>query len=67
MAMPSGKAPRPDGFTIDLFKSCWSFMKYEFHALKEDSRLKKIVLVDMNSMVLTLIAKDEGVDSLNRF
>lgn len=27
--MPNGKAPGPDGFTIDFYKACWDIVKTE--------------------------------------
>ena len=53
MTMPLGKAPGLDGFTIAFFKSCWSFIKEEVHALVEDTWVNKTVLRDFNAIFLT--------------
>lgn len=67
ISMPNVKAPRPDGFTIDFFKICWPFIEDEVQALVEDLRIHKIVLKALNATFLTLIPKEEGDDSLDRF
>jgi len=35
--MPSGKAPEPDRFTIDFYKTCWEIIKVEVWEVVEDS------------------------------
>ena len=37
--MPNEKAPRPDGFTMDLFKACWEVVKQDIYDIVEDSNL----------------------------
>jgi len=64
MAMPKDEAPGPHGFTIDFYKKCWSFIKNEVHAVVEYSRINKTILGALNATFLTLILKEEGVDSL---
>ena len=35
--MPNGKAPGPDGFTINFYKSCWEIVSVEVWEVVEDS------------------------------
>ena len=38
LQMEKGKAPGPDGFTIDFFQSCWDLVKEEIWEVVEESR-----------------------------
>jgi len=67
MTMPNREAPGPNGFTTDFYKACWPFIKEEVHALVEESMVNKSVLRALNATFLTLIPKEEGVDSPDRF
>ena len=42
--MHNGKAPGPDGFNIDFFKTCWEIVKHDILAMVEDSRNSKTIL-----------------------
>lgn len=64
--MPNGKAPGPNGFTIDFFKACSTNIKEEVYTLVEESRTHKSGLKALNTTFLTLIPKEEGVDSPER-
>eukprot|EP00253_Pinus_taeda_P016855 PITA_16855 len=59
--MPNGKAPRPDGFTIDFYKACWEITKTEVWEVVDDSRCSSSILKSLNSMIITLIPKEEEV------
>jgi hypothetical protein len=65
--MPSGKAPGPDGFTMDFFHYCWSMVREEVCALVEESRTSKKVLSSLNATFLTLIPKEECVTNPKQF
>jgi len=67
ISIPNGKACGPYGFTIDFYKACWPFIKEDVHALVEDFRVNKSILKVLNATFLTLIPKEEGVDTSNRF
>lgn len=56
--MEKGKAPGPDGFTVDFFQQCWDLVKDEVWAVVEESRRTGRVLKAFNSTFLTLIPKD---------
>jgi len=55
--MSNGKAPGPDGFNVDFFKTCWEIVKYEILDLVEDSRKFKTVLRLINEYYIELIPK----------
>lgn len=67
MSMPNGKAPGPDGFTIDFFKFCWPILKNNVHALVQESKTQKLVLKALNATFLTLIPKGDSADSPDKF
>lgn len=37
LQMEKGKAPRPDGFTVDFFQQCWDLVKEEVWEIVEES------------------------------
>jgi hypothetical protein len=55
--MPNGKAPSPDGFTVEFFKSCWEVVKHEVYGVVEDSRCSDSILKSLNAIMITLIPK----------
>jgi hypothetical protein len=59
--MPNGKAPGPDGFTVDFFKSCWDVVKHDIYGIVEDSRHSASILKALNSTFITLIPKENEV------
>ena len=65
--MASGKAPRPDGFTIDFFKACWDLVKLDVWAVVEDSRSSSSILKSLNSTFIALIPKQEDVVTPSKF
>jgi len=67
MSMPNGKAPEPNGFTIDFYKVCHPILKHDVHVLTEESRIQMFVLKALNITFLTLIPKGDLVDSLDKF
>eukprot|EP00253_Pinus_taeda_P029476 PITA_29476 len=42
--MQNGKAPGPDGFSVDFFKACWNIVKQDILNVVEDSRRDKTIL-----------------------
>jgi len=65
--MPIGKAPGPDGFTIDFFHFCWLMIREEVWKLVEESKTSGKVLSALNTNFLTLIPKEERVTHSNHF
>jgi hypothetical protein len=65
--MPNGKAPGPDGFTVDFFKACWDVVKYDIYGIVEDSRRSASILKSLNSTLITLIPKENEVRTPDRF
>jgi exonuclease III len=65
--LPTGKAPGPDGFTMDFFHSCWPMLREEVWQLVEESRSSGKVLPALNATFLTLIPKEERVTNLKNF
>lgn len=56
---PTGKSPRPYGFTLYFFHYCWYFLKDGVWKLVEESRKYLVVLHALNATFLTLIPKEE--------
>ena len=65
--MALGKAPGPDGFTSNFFHYFWDLIKEEVFEIIEESRDKKGVLKAFNATFLTLIPKEVGAESLDKF
>ena len=65
--MAIGKAPGPDGFTLNFFHHFWDLIKEEVLEIVEESRNKRGIFKDFNATFLTLIPKEVGVDSPDKF
>jgi len=63
--MPNGKALGPDGFTVELFKSCWEIVKYDVYGVVEDSRRSTSILKYLNVTMITLIPKENEARTPN--
>eukprot|EP00253_Pinus_taeda_P031697 PITA_31697 len=55
--MPSNKYPGPNGFTLEFFKACWSFLGPEIVDLVEDSRQRSQIWPGINATFFTLMPK----------
>jgi spermidine synthase len=55
--MPNGKAPGPNGFTVEFFKSYWEVVKHDVYRVVEDSRWSNSILKALNATMITLISK----------
>ena len=65
--MALGKAPGLDGFTSNFFHLFWDLIKEDVLAIVEESRLKRGVLKAFNATFLTLIPKEVGAESPDKF
>jgi hypothetical protein len=65
--MPNGKAPGPDGFTVDFFKACWDVVKYDIYGIVEDSRRSASILKSLNATMITLIPKENEARTPDRY
>jgi hypothetical protein len=58
--MPSGHAPRPDGFNSQFMKKCWRIIKDEFLRLLQQFYMGNVNLDFINGSFITLIPKKEN-------
>ena len=65
--MALGKDLGLDGFTSNFFHYFWDLIKEEVFEIIEESRDKKGVLKAFNATFLTLIPKEAGADSPDKF
>jgi hypothetical protein len=65
--MPPGKAPSPDGFTMDFFHYCWDMIKEDVWLAVEESRASSQVLSSLNVTFINLIPKEERATHLKQF
>ena len=65
--MALGKAPGSDGFTSNIFQHFWDLVKEEVLEIVEEYRNKRGFLKALNSTFLTLIPKEVGADSPDKF
>lgn len=57
LTIPTNKSPILDGFLIDLFKACWSFVGGKIVELVEESHSLQYMCMGLNSTLFTLIPK----------
>jgi hypothetical protein len=65
--MPNGKAPGPDGFTVEFFKACWEVVKHDVYGVVEDSRRSTSILKALNATMITLIPKENEARTPDRY
>lgn len=67
-ALPSDKAPGPDGFTGKFFKECWDIIKDDVMlAINHFSHLHAENLHWLNSVNIALIPKKDGAEDITDF
>ena len=64
---PTGKALRPDGFTVDFFHNYWHFIKADVWQIVEESHKTLGILFAFNSKFLTLIPKEDKETTAQAF
>lgn len=67
MQMEKGKALGPDGFTVDFFQHFWDLVKEEVWEIVKASRRLGRVLKSFNVTFLTLLSKEQGADTPDKF
>lgn len=67
MQMEKGTTPGPDGFTVDFYQFFWDIVKEEVWEIVEESRKSKRILKAFNATFLTLIPKEQGANSPEKF
>ena len=65
--MTLGKSPGPDGFTTNFFHHFWDLIKEDMLGIVEKSKTKRGVLKAFNATFLTLIPKEAGVGTPEKF
>jgi hypothetical protein len=65
--MPNGKAPGPNGFRVEFFKSCWDVVKHDIYGIVEDSKCSASILKALNATMITLIPKENEAITPNRY
>ena len=65
--MALGKSPGPDGFTSNFSHLFWDLVKEGMLCIVEESKTKKGVLKAFNATFLTLIPKEAGADTPDKF
>lgn len=61
--MQNGKAPGPDGFNVDFFKSGWNIVKQDIMNVVEDSRMNRTILKVLNTSFISLIPKQDNAQT----
>lgn len=59
-SLGSGKAPRPDDFTISFYKNYWHLIKKDILDVFEDLHRKGIINKNVNNTLIALIGKKEN-------
>ena len=61
-SMKKGKAPSPDGFSIEFFQKFWEIIKFDLLEVVQESQRNKQMLKSMNATFLALIPRQEGAN-----
>jgi hypothetical protein len=56
--MKTNKAPGPDGFPMEFFKSAWSVVGQDFIAAIKDFFVSSKLLTEVNATILTLVQRE---------
>eukprot|EP00253_Pinus_taeda_P034448 PITA_34448 len=65
--MHNGKAPSPDGFNVDFFKSCWRIVKQDILNVVEDFGKNRTVLKAFDTAFISFIQKQDNAMTPDRF
>lgn len=68
IASPIEKAPGPDGFTGQFFRSCWPIIKDEIMAVfNKFHQLRGQNFSELNTAFITLLSKKNGASEISHF
>lgn len=67
MALPSNKAPGPDGFTIEFFTTSWDLVGSDLVEAVQEFFVNGTLHRQVNATVIALISKFPGASSLKEF
>lgn len=65
--LKEGKAPGPDGFTMNFFHAFWDLIKEEVWQVVEESRTLHWLLPSLNSTFIALLPKEENNSTSDKF
>ena len=66
-AMPSDRAPGPDGFSGAFLKACWPLIKHDFYSLCDQFYEGRLDLTSINDGLITLIPKTNSPKTVNDY
>lgn len=67
-ALPADKAPGPDGFTVEFYRSAWTLIKEDILlALRAFNRADRRGLRGINNALVTLLPKNENAERPSNF
>jgi hypothetical protein len=67
ISMPSNKAPGPDGFTTEFYKSAWSVVGEDVVAAIQSFFESGLLLKELNATILTLVPKKLNASFMRDF
>lgn len=59
-ALPSDKAPGPDGFNTDFVKKCWPIISEDFYKVCHDFYNGNTCFQSINGSLITLVPKHDN-------
>ncbi|KAL1205808.1 hypothetical protein V5N11_029350 [Cardamine amara subsp. amara] len=65
--MPSNKSPRPDGFTVELFKEAWEVVGKDVVVAIQSFFVKGFLPKGLNTTVLALIPKHKEAQVMKEY
>eukprot|EP00253_Pinus_taeda_P008572 PITA_08572 len=65
--LKAGKAPGPDGFTLDFFHHFWDLIQIEVWQLVEESRALRWMYQGLNATFLALIPKSKEANTPDKY
>ncbi|KAL3513886.1 hypothetical protein ACH5RR_026603 [Cinchona calisaya] len=66
-SMKDGKAPRPDGFSIEFYKQNWKIIGLEFISAIKYCFEQEYMYKPVNSLIITLVLKEANPFTISKF